>query len=511
MKEAARPATSKGLSSYPGGAGVDDRRREANLAVEARNIVESQNRYSTNTVPVGEVVAPQPSQLYKPPSFLEKVVEREQLTELNDLLAEMHRVNEENVGWDTREAEVFLNLSGQSQALRERLQSWTHHYLLRRLDPANVNPKDQGDSFLKFERLLGEYDKIFAQLSGLPASLNYLFLEWSGRYAAWLLFEQTWRDRLIIVGDTISLKYHPSRPSVLKQSEGYLCRFHWLDDAIGVFADGLVASGADTSGLESKTRESMLRRLATAVEDIQEMRPFLVRNFRTEKTGVPFGNFVLHWQWCSSFGIGWVFLADQQRDVFEFSQTGRSRRMATVNLDGFLRDLHLPWLGLPDRIGSRRAASLPFNVCVLELMRDKLLEFYDQIDFGRFRAAQAGEAWDDEPAEHALATSCQELARTESDDTDAVEGADTADEESPQEPSGRLRSVRQRQLLNVLQRHFECEVRQGKGSEITVYRRGAKKFVLGGHRRNPAVSSHLIKLLLQRLGITPKQWFTELS
>jgi hypothetical protein len=61
-------------------------------------------------------------------------------------------------------------------------------------------------------------------------------------------------------------------------------------------------------------------------------------------------------------------------------------------------------------------------------------------------------------------------------------------------------------LLNFLADCFGCEVRQGKGSEVTVYRQGGRIFTLGHHGSNDEVSSVMVKRLLKRLEIGLVEW-----
>jgi hypothetical protein len=58
---------------------------------------------------------------------------------------------------------------------------------------------------------------------------------------------------------------------------------------------------------------------------------------------------------------------------------------------------------------------------------------------------------------------------------------------------------------------LNCEVRQGKGSEVTVYRPGGRIFVLGRHARNDEVHSVLVKQLLHRVGIGQGEWLRAVS
>ncbi len=72
--------------------------------------------------------------------------------------------------------------------------------------------------------------------------------------------------------------------------------------------------------------------------------------------------------------------------------------------------------------------------------------------------------------------------------------------------SSRIRSVRMGRFLNILKREFECEIKNGKGSEVTIYRRGAKKIALGRHRRERSVSPTKVKMVLAQLSISLAQW-----
>jgi hypothetical protein len=77
-----------------------------------------------------------------------------------------------------------------------------------------------------------------------------------------------------------------------------------------------------------------------------------------------------------------------------------------------------------------------------------------------------------------------------------------------EEPSEGLRvpAVRTVTLLALLERRFGCEVGRGKGSEVTVWRPGGRKFTLGHHRRNTHVPAHVVRALLKAVGIGAVEW-----
>lgn len=52
-----------------------------------------------------------------------------------------------------------------------------------------------------------------------------------------------------------------------------------------------------------------------------------------------------------------------------------------------------------------------------------------------------------------------------------------------------------------------CEVASGKGSEVTVYRPGGRKFTLGHHTRNTHVPAHVVRALIKAVGIPVTEWW----
>jgi len=71
----------------------------------------------------------------------------------------------------------------------------------------------------------------------------------------------------------------------------------------------------------------------------------------------------------------------------------------------------------------------------------------------------------------------------------------------------RVPAVRMQSLLYMLERRFSCEVATGKGSEVTVFRPGGRKFTLGHHTRNTHVPAHVVRSLLKAVGISVTDWW----
>ena len=107
---------------------------------------------------------------------------------------------------------------------------------------------------------------------------------------------------------------------------------------------------------------------------------------------------------------------------------------------------------------------------------------------------------DDQVNEDEFALSCLDIAKEEQNIEDITFGKDRI--------SGKLdlRPLRLKSLLKFLKKNFDCEIRQGKGSEIITYRKGGKIFRFGSHKRNPIVPFERVSSSLKRLGISRHEW-----
>jgi len=145
--------------------------------------------------------------------------------------------------------------------------------------------------------------------------------------------------------------------------------------------------------------------------------------------------------------------------------------------------------------------SLAVNAFVVELFHEKLFSFYDQVDFVAIRHRAKKAALNAEVDGELIAVSCQDLASTDVEsDRSAEFGASTA--------SYRIPQLRSQRLFTLLHDKLGCEVKSGKGSEITVFRPGGRKFVIGHHKRNDTVHSVVVQNMLKRLKIGPQEWLT---
>ena len=61
-------------------------------------------------------------------------------------------------------------------------------------------------------------------------------------------------------------------------------------------------------------------------------------------------------------------------------------------------------------------------------------------------------------------------------------------------------------FFTFMQKTFDCNVHNGKGSEMKIWRNGSKIYSLGRHKQEQKIPSLLIKKILKRLDITTEEW-----
>ena len=419
-------------------------------------------------------------------------------SELAELLLEAWELNEQFVGEHLLETEVHLVFADLNRPLITRLQRWCETYFLRRLQ--RDNPRDNGNPIATYERLVQECRQILLGGREPSATIASTILTQCFGYTRWFVYERIGRP------------YVADRIRHLSESEwGRRVLRNQLRDLQDVISEerdfgnllAEVAETIDSAWLTQRaadTADGLRTQLRQLVDDIQQMRPFLVRNFRAEKTILRLSDrLCVAFEWSIGMVIGSLF---HGATVSELQGLIARRECPTpvlyMNRDGLLSDERNLWRTTVDLGAVGNTSGLLVNLYLLELFHEKLFGFYDQIDFEAIRQ-RLGQADKAELDEEELSVSCQDLA-AESPYEDVPEVAAATKLRLRVEP------LRLQRLLKVLEEDLGCEVARGKGSEITVYRPGGRKFVLGGHAADYAVPVYVVKPLLSRLGIRPSEW-----
>jgi hypothetical protein len=259
----------------------------------------------------------------------------------------------------------------------------------------------------------------------------------------------------------------------------------------------------ELNSMDALPRESIRARISALISDIQEMRPFLVRNFNSTKTMVGLGGgFCLAWDWTTRFGIANVMGSESEREVRQALNSKRSAYLAVIDYSGRMVDPTRPWsTGIYGNQDPK--LGLSESLFVLGLFHERLWGFYNKLDFDAIRKIGSEkttvEADSEEVPDEVFALSCQDVA----------ERLEPTELEFPHRTSHRARMLRFKPLVSYLERSFDCEIRRGKGSEIVVYRHSAKPYRLPHHTQNPEIPAMTIRNMLRRLEISESDWFRE--
>lgn len=415
---------------------------------------------------------------YRPPEFLAKIMGPAGAAELRSLLEPMRLANDEHVGEQLREVTVLLNGDPDILEVRDRLRAWADRYVTARL--ARPHPKDRGDCVRTFLRLYEELVPWLEDLAyqGSVDTLHALYLSEVCDYIPWLLYQATWgRELTLTPGDggfhldwgRIDVQWRP-------MCVEYLQLYSWGTDIS--FRELTAALGGNMPHTDPRRR---LRELAS---DLAEMRPFLVRDYEPEQTIVRVTEgLYASWMWNLGHQAGSIVAAPTEERLREDLARGIVKVIVHFHPDGSIRDFNLPWRRL-DELDDGVTTSLR----LVEAVHDRLLHLYDRIDFGALLGsdAEATGPTSEVDEDVAVAATCEVLRRRDTD------------------PTPRL-GVRTTQLLAMLQR-LGCEVRPGKGSEISLYRPGGKIWTLGHHKRNAQVGWAYVRRILKRLAIPVDEW-----
>jgi hypothetical protein len=482
------------------------------LLIEAKYI-QAERKLVPGHVDFKERIESQPSDNYTPPVFLRKTATPDQYAEFGLILDELRALNEEHVGKRTREVEAYLHWIGWIQLLQDRLMAWLGSYLASRLE--RYDPRDNGNKFLQFVRLGEECDQLFQKMDGGHRT-DYLILDGCKTYGTWLLYEGTFKSSLTQTDGEVLFNPTNCDPSTLHIAcacirmvlELGFCG-DWLDRLLERVRTAL--KPGELEAFEGRPSGELLQELTLYASSIQEMRPFLVRNFNSAKSSVELSDgFTLAWVWVTRFGIANIAGGDHRMALHRQLVAKKHPYLVGVNQEGLLFNHEQPWLSTR---GPAYDRYLPINLYIVSWFHDKLYSYYERIDKDRIRHRALGQrpgqavppaidhaaaqsmpgAIDSQPAtEAALALACQHLA-------EQMGGASTR-------AGRRVCGLRHEYLEKMLVQSFDCQIRQGKGSEIYISRPNGGRATIGKHGKNPECSSGKVRMLLKRLGIPEQSW-----
>ncbi len=485
---------------------IDSRTREA---IEAKRRDSPADEYLAMSIDSQLVpVRHQERSAFRLPAATRKFVGDEATAALQEMLYEVWEINERFVGEPQIDAFVQLNGCPEQIDIIERSLAWAKEYVVRRL--ARVSTRDKGCPYRKFDRLYNELIPFIDQIgtveeedgSAKLIDVTGQFLGTMCDYIAWCFFEATWAGHARWKPDgSAELPPVPGvDPKLLTICHHRFSIYNWKQVWIFDRMMGALAHALMESGVEAAPAEDELSRIHLMAQDVLEMKPFLVRNFRPDKAVVPLADgFVAGFMWTNLYRLGFLRCGKSESDLME--QDARRLVMAPIGIrtDGLLTCYVNPWRTAANFEPDIPVPPLTINRVVLEAVHAKLFSFYDQIDadaiLARWKAADAPPEASDEEEYEAIAASIAVDAQRE------VEAGEA--------PRGRVASsLRLGRLLSILEGTLGCTSRPGKGSELVIYREGGVQAVVGRHKTNPQVSAMGIRRILKKLGIPVREWLT---
>ena len=448
--------------------------------------------------------------LFVLPPDTPKFVGKPQAQTLQALLFEVWELNERYVGEPLVDAYIQINGSPEQHDIILRSLDWARGYVARRLP--RPNSRDRGCPYRKFLRLYNEL-VLFLDRLGLVddsegemqiASVVGQYLAQMLDYIAWSFFKATWAGDVTWLSSggrarVPRLEELDVDPAVFIQCGHLFLVYDWKGARVFDVLMRRMAADLAERGEAPQPREEELAQIERLADDIHQMRPFLVRNFRPAKAvvelpGQIMGNFV----WAANDRLGCLRCAETEAELLEQEHRAEVDLPLGINTRGLLTCSINPW-----RTVGTHEEVLPFPAIsvgrvVLEAVHETLFRFYDQIDVEAILRRWRSEARSD-----------QDEPPSAEDEVEAIAAAIAVHEAvgEPGKVRGRITSsLRLSQLQSILEGRFGCTTRPGKGSELLFYREGGCLAYVGRHKANPEVPAVAIQRILKKLGIPVWEW-----
>jgi hypothetical protein len=451
------------------------------------------------------VVQSREKSAFRLPSGTHRFVGEEPTRILQGLLYEVWEHNERFVGESQIDAAVQLNGSPEQVDIIERGYAFAQDYVARRVP--RTNNRDHGCPYRKFLRLYNELIPAIDQIGLIEGEGDEIklvdvtghFLAMMCDFMAWSFFEATWKDDVTwAAAGRVGFRRHPEiEPGLLEQCYTIFSIYRWqLAGAYDLLTTRLSRALVDECQPLPPGEEQA--RIELLADGLLQMKPFLVRNFRPSRAVVALpGDLVATFSWATNNRVGLLKCATSESKLVEQEQRGIVDLPLGISHQGLLTCFVNPWRTAGTAELDLPVPPLTVNRVVLEAVHDLLFGFYDQIDVEAIldRWRTTGEATEAtvEEVDEVIAASIT---------VDAQRG-----EEAVAAPTGRVTSsLRLSRLLSILEGRFGCTSRQGKGSELVLYREGSLQAVVGRHKTNPQLSAMGIRRILKKLGITVSEW-----
>lgn len=448
------------------------------------------------------VVVELPFAAYELPPSAAGFIGADLVSQWNDLVSDVCDVHNQFIGMKQSIVGAILAGDERVQGFKLRSRSWVDLYIDRRVKKTVAKT---GGSTNQFQLLISELLPKIEEIAYREGSANKWLMGEFTDYLPAQLLNSTCRSLLDTKFDqrTLSTAYRilsrdPVEQHYLAELSS-LYQWHHFDDLPNILA---MVKGLKPDQDQGLNADQIRVRLQELVDDIQEMRPFLRHNYRPENIVVEVvPGLVISFRWAVGLGVGFIPVAPSTDEMLKHHHRSTGTVSMTIGYDGILSNLSSPWIDSNSLLKDLPEALL-CNLWLLEIVHSRLLELYSKIDIDavlrrfRIRNSEVPLSPVVEASEEEFAALCQLIS----------EPSDIQSSSTGSRAFQGIGGIRVQRLLSILADKLGCEVRQGKGSEIVIYREGGHHFRLGHHKRNPCVPPFLIRSLLFRVGVSLDEW-----
>ncbi len=448
-----------------------------------------------------------------------KVLSAVEHSDAKSTLDDLRDLNNQFVGESSVDVLAKLELSGELLAISELTWDWIRRYAKRRLE--KFNGRDYDLPLEKFERLIEEGDRLVLEPYFRAGTIGRL-MQWSlTNRLSWFLYVPL-LDKYTGLGGKRSKGgiHRPEitaavqadrnkldRPKFFELIQVVFTHQKWQTDYLpNVFdriGNGLPAC-LPTELDYFSSKNVAIEHLKGLAKDIMSIRCFLCSS-KPGNISLNFGGAIVGLKWITLYGMIELHVGGTHEEMMQSIHDSTDRfPKVLLRYDGQIADCFRP-----DITSFNHAEAtddwVRVNLALLRQVFNRLYLSYEKVDFDRLRnVARSGTV---SPAEErqVLAVVLADLEfRDDSDsvDDDYVDATVAGNEAESRRHQKLLRPIRHSTLAPVLAR-FGCDMRQGKGSEVKVFRPGSTYsfFTLSKHGQNPLVDATLLRKLLRHFNI----------
>ncbi|PRM98009.1 hypothetical protein CJ667_04180, partial [Aliarcobacter cryaerophilus] len=412
-----------------------------------------------------------------------KILGKELYDRLNILLRKMVDINNKYVGQIVTSALINLSENKEYFSIRNEFLELSKEYCSKRISKINNKDKDQVDRYYRiYHEILPWFDQ---KISIRENTIFYSFIDLFLEYIPYFLYEHTFKQ-YVEIKDRTSINLIGNIALEKREfikNQLYLYNFHqnFLKELLS-----LTNSIQLSSNLESLNKDELLKKVFELAQDIKWWGTFMSSSYKDSDNLIPIikDEFDISWAWNFDNSIGFIsFWFDNN----ELNKQLKKKRIFQVvlNYDGVFEDKIRRWISTLNINNIDNLYALKINLFILEKIYSYLENIYNKIDHNKILN--------------------QFMNKHNNNLIIEDEEKNIADLDDVKFDKNEIFTIKQSRLLIIL-KSIGCEIREGKGSEISIYKFGGKHYTMGHHKKDEYIYPPTIINILKTLNISPKDF-----